>query len=151
MNSPSVSRNSRVARLWHGVPIDTRGTSATRCTHAASSAAKVIQRRIIIHGRERHRARHSSNVSWLFCLVLATTPVLKQEIVVTAERTAVPRAELTTATTVLPRKDVEALPATDFTSELLSWLRFCYTPGRGMADAFAAWIERDRGKFSREG
>jgi len=52
-------------------------------------------------------------VSWLVCLLLATTPVLKQEIVVTAERNAVPQNELTTATTVLTRTDVEALPASN--------------------------------------
>jgi bacillithiol biosynthesis cysteine-adding enzyme BshC len=34
-----------------------------------------------------------------------------------------------------------ALPASEFTAELLSSLRRCYTPGTGMADAFAAWIE----------
>ena len=35
-----------------------------------------------------------------------------------------------------------ALPATEFTGELLSSLRRCYAPGVGMADAFAAWLER---------
>jgi outer membrane cobalamin receptor len=46
-------------------------------------------------------------------LLLADAPVVKQEIVVTAERNAVPRHELTTATTVLTRKELEALPASN--------------------------------------
>ena len=33
------------------------------------------------------------------------------------------------------------LPASEFTNELMSSLRRCYTPGAGMADAFATWIE----------
>ncbi|HEX6099416.1 MAG TPA: TonB-dependent receptor [Thermoanaerobaculia bacterium] len=52
-------------------------------------------------------------MSWLACVLLATAPVLRQEIVVTAERSAVPRSELTTATTILTRKEVEALPASN--------------------------------------
>ena len=53
--------------------------------------------------------------SCILLFLLATTPAppLRQEIVVTAERSAVPRDELTTATTVLARKDVEALPASN--------------------------------------
>lgn len=39
--------------------------------------------------------------------------MLRQEIVVTAERNPVPRNELTTATTILARQDVEALPASN--------------------------------------
>ena len=34
------------------------------------------------------------------------------------------------------------LPATEFRSELIDQLREAYEPGRGMADAFARWIER---------
>jgi vitamin B12 transporter len=46
-------------------------------------------------------------------MLLASGPRIQQEIVVTAERSAVPHGELTTATTVLARKDVEALPASN--------------------------------------
>jgi vitamin B12 transporter len=54
-------------------------------------------------------------VPWLILLLLATQPVprVQQEIVVTAERGAVPRDELTTATTVLTREDLEATPASN--------------------------------------
>jgi outer membrane cobalamin receptor len=54
-------------------------------------------------------------VSWIFIVLLATAtpPRIQQEIVVTAERSAVPQNELTTATTVITRKDVEALPASN--------------------------------------
>jgi bacillithiol biosynthesis cysteine-adding enzyme BshC len=41
-----------------------------------------------------------------------------------------------------------ALPPTEFSDELLAGLRRAYTPGAGMADAFAQWLERvlgDRG------
>lgn len=34
------------------------------------------------------------------------------------------------------------IPRTEFTDEVVSALRDCYTPGRGMADAFGAWMER---------
>ena len=34
-----------------------------------------------------------------------------------------------------------ALPATEFTPDLLTQLRAAYQPGRGMAEAFARWIE----------
>jgi bacillithiol biosynthesis cysteine-adding enzyme BshC len=34
-----------------------------------------------------------------------------------------------------------ALPATEFTADLLGSLRAAYQPGRGMADAFARWLE----------
>ena len=42
----------------------------------------------------------------------------------------------------------QALPNTEFKSQLINDLRSVYTPGRGMADAFAIWLERvlgDRG------
>jgi len=42
----------------------------------------------------------------------------------------------------------QALSATEFTSRLIDDLREAYSPGRGMADAFARWLERllgDRG------
>jgi outer membrane cobalamin receptor len=54
-------------------------------------------------------------VSWLFLLLLAADPPprVHQEIVITAERSAIARDELTTATTVLTRADVEAVPATN--------------------------------------
>ena len=34
-----------------------------------------------------------------------------------------------------------ALPATEFTADLLASLKAAYQPGRGMADAFARWLE----------
>jgi uncharacterized protein YllA (UPF0747 family) len=34
-----------------------------------------------------------------------------------------------------------ALPPTDFTPDLLAGLKAAYQPGRGMADAFARWLE----------
>lgn len=46
-------------------------------------------------------------------LAAVTPPRVQQEIVVTAERSAVPRNELTAATTVITRADVEALPASN--------------------------------------
>ena len=46
-------------------------------------------------------------------------------------------------------KDLEeALPNTEFKPQLINDLRSAYTPGRGMAEAFAIWLERvlgDRG------
>ena len=46
-------------------------------------------------------------------------------------------------------KDLEeALPSTEFKPQLINDLRSAYTPGRGMAEAFAIWLERvlgDRG------
>jgi bacillithiol biosynthesis cysteine-adding enzyme BshC len=38
-----------------------------------------------------------------------------------------------------------ALPATEFTPSLMADLRRCYEPGRGMADAFARWLELQLG------
>lgn len=60
-------------------------------------------------------------MSWIFLLLLATDPAprIHQEIVVTAERSAVPRDELTTAATVLTREEIEAAPAAN-AAELLA-------------------------------
>jgi outer membrane cobalamin receptor len=67
------------------------------------------------------RGRHSSDVSWILILLLANAPAprIRQEIVVTAERSAVPQGELTTATTVLARKEIEALPASNAAEVLM--------------------------------
>jgi len=44
-------------------------------------------------------------------------------------------------------KDLDdALPNTEFKSQLINDLRSVYAPGRGMADAFAMWLERALGE-----
>ncbi len=74
-------------------------------------------------------------MSWIVLLLLITDPAprvqprVQQEIVVTAERSAVPRDELTTAATVLTRQEIEAVPATN-AAELLTLV-----PGMGVFSA----------------
>ena len=54
-------------------------------------------------------------MAFLILLLLTADPTARvhQEIVVTAERSAVPRDELTTATTILTSAEIEAAPATN--------------------------------------